>query len=68
MSKSEHSSRVADFISAAQIQQQYAVSSSILRRWDSEGIIRTVRTPGNFRLYNSADINRMSGRQEAVSR
>ena len=64
MSKVEHPSRVADFISAAQIQKQYAVSSSTLRRWDAEGIIRTVRTPGNFRLYSSVDVNRMFGRQE----
>ena len=62
MSKTDHSS--AEFISAAQIQQQYAVSSSTLRRWDSEGIVRTVRTPGNFRFYSSADVHRMFGRQE----
>ncbi len=62
MNKSEHP--YAEFISAAQIQRQYAVSSSILRRWDAERIIRTVRTPGNFRLYSSTDVHRMFGRQE----
>ena len=62
MSKSVHP--YAEFISAAQIQQQYAVSSSTLRRWDAEGIIRTVRTPGNFRLSSSTDVHRMFGRQE----
>ena len=56
-------SKSAEFVSAAQIQQQYAVSSSTLRRWDTDGIIRTVRTPGNFRLYSREDVHRMFGRE-----
>jgi len=44
------------FVSASKIQKRFGISSSSLRRWDGEGKIQTIRTPGGFRLYNNKDI------------
>jgi putative resolvase len=33
------------------------VSKDILRRWDNEGKIKAIRTPGGMRLYDITDIN-----------
>lgn len=47
------------FISANKIQERFGISSSSLRRWDKEGKIQTIRTPGGFRLYGLHDINKL---------
>jgi predicted site-specific integrase-resolvase len=33
------------------------LSQSILRRWDKEGLIETIRTPGNIRLFDISSIH-----------
>lgn len=56
---------VAQFLPAHQIQKIYAVSTQSLRRWDKAEKIRTIRTPGNFRLYHVGDIQKLfTGEQE----
>jgi putative resolvase len=52
------------FISATKIQTRYGISSSSLRRWDSDGRVETIRTPGGFRLYRIQDIERLFGKEE----
>lgn len=54
MSKSDQ-----QYISASKVQQQFGVSSSSLRRWDGDGKVKTIRTPGGFRLYRVHDIQQL---------
>lgn len=54
------------YMSGLTSRKTYGVSSSSLRRWANQGRIRTVRTPGNVRLYNSADIHVLLGCEKEV--
>jgi len=59
MSKSEQ------YVSASKIQERFGVSSSSLRRWDRDGKVGTIRTPGGFRLYSLGDIERLFNQEES---
>ena len=65
-------SNVDHFVSASKIKQRFGISSSSLRRWDGEGRIRTIRTPGGNRLYKYSDIdgifNQHPSKQEEKAR
>jgi len=50
------------FVKATQIQRRYSVSSATLRRWEKNGKLRTVKSPGGHRLYSNADIQALFGR------
>ena len=48
------------YIAAALVKKQYAISRSTLRRWAEECKIRAVRTEGKGkRLYSTADIDQL---------
>lgn len=51
----------SEYVAGAHIREQYGVTPATLRRWDTEGRIRTIRTPGNHRLYNLSDVQTMFG-------
>jgi putative resolvase len=55
------------YVSASKVQQQYGISSSTLRRWDGDGRVRTLRTPGGFRLYRLNDVERLFHQEETSS-
>lgn len=40
-----------DYVNAKTARQRLGVSTPTLRRWANDGTIKTIRTPGNFRLY-----------------
>ena len=44
------------YVSAKVARQRLGVSTPTLRRWANDGTIKTIRTPGNFRLYAIDDI------------
>jgi putative resolvase len=48
---------IDSYAKATTIQKRYQVSPSTLRRWDKEGKIRTVRTPGGYRMYHTQDVD-----------
>ncbi len=52
------------YVKATEVQKNYKVSTATLRRWDSEGIIKTLRTPGGNRLYNLNDVRSAFGDQD----
>lgn len=41
------------------IKQQYGVSTTSLQRWANENKVRSLRTPGNIRLYHVEDVRCM---------
>jgi len=47
---------VGGYVSCRTARQRLGVSASTLRRWADDGTVRTVRTPGNFRLYAIDDV------------
>jgi len=44
------------FVTASKINKKFGISSSSLRRWDKDGRVGTIRTPGGFRLYKVSDV------------
>lgn len=60
MSKSDH------YISASKVQAKYGVSTSTLRRWDGDGRVGTIRTPGGFRLYKIQDLEKIFSQPETT--
>jgi putative resolvase len=57
-------SSVDQYVSPATVKQRYGISSSTLRRWDTDGKLRTLRTPGGFRLYHLGDVNALFHQHE----
>lgn len=53
------------YVTASEIQKRFGISSTSLRRWDKDGKVKTVRTPGGFRLYSN-DIEAMFQQPEAL--
>lgn len=53
------------YISASKVQEQFGISSSSLRRWDGDGKIQTIRTPGGFRLYRFNDIQKLFSQKDS---
>ncbi len=51
--------RPSQFVSAREIQQKFTISTASLRRWDKDGRVETIRTPGGFRLYKLSDVSRL---------
>ncbi len=58
----------ATYVTAKQVQQEYAISSGALRKWDREGKINTIRSPGGKRLYKWQDIQGLFGKGGSVER
>ena len=48
---------------AQEIRKTYEISSETLRRWNNQGKISSIRTPGGNRLYSVADV----GNQERIN-
>ena len=49
------------FISIQKAVKRYGISAQLLRRWDRENLIESTRTPGNVRLFNRYDLEKMLG-------
>jgi predicted site-specific integrase-resolvase len=49
------------YVSPHELAAKFGVSSQSLRRWANDGKISTIRTPGNYRLYNKADVIKVFG-------
>jgi len=49
------------FISIQKAVKIYGVSSQLLRKWDSEGLIKSFRTPGNVRFFDRNNLEEMLG-------
>ncbi|CAG8758176.1 12422_t:CDS:1, partial [Cetraspora pellucida] len=49
-----------------EIRKTYEVSSETLRRWNDQGKITSIRTPGGNRLYSVKDIENIFGNQERI--
>lgn len=47
------------YITPSKIQESYGISTSTLRRWDKDGKVETIRTPGGYRLYSEHDIQQL---------
>lgn len=47
------------FIPGHKLTKKYGISSTSLRRWESEGKISAIRSPGGFRLYKSEDVEKI---------
>lgn len=54
-------SETVKYITAAKIKQKYGVSAQSLRSWSQEGKLRFVKIPDGNRLYDSRDIQALSG-------
>jgi len=48
---------MATLLKAKDVQEQYGVSYSSLRRWEAQGVITPARTPGGQRRYTSDQID-----------
>ena len=57
-------SSLDQYVSASKIQERFGISSSSLRRWDRDGTINTIRTPGGFRLYKTSDVEQVFNQRE----
>jgi putative resolvase len=44
------------YVGSKHIREQYDVSNATLRRWEQEGKVSAIRTPGGKRLYNNAEL------------
>ena len=56
------------FISCKKARELLGISTSTLRRYDTNGTIETIRTPGNTRLYNVQKFIRTHGNYKAGER
>lgn len=52
---------------AQEIRKTYEISSETLRRWNNQGKISSIRTPGGNRLYSVADVEKIFGNQERIN-
>ena len=52
---------------AQEIRKTYEISSETLRRWNNQGKISSIRTPGGNRLYSVADVEKLFGNQERLN-
>ena len=41
-----------EFIPIKKVTKIYGVSSQVLRKWEDAGVLESMRTPGNTRIYN----------------
>ena len=44
----------------------YEISSETLRRWNNQGKISSIRTPGGNRLYSLVNVEKIFGNQERI--
>jgi len=52
---------------AQEVQKTYKISSETLRRWNNQGKISSIRTPGGNRLYSVVDVEKIFGNQERIN-
>ena len=52
---------------AQEIRKTYEISSETLRRWNNQGKISSIRTPGGNRLYSVVDVEKIFGNQERIN-
>ena len=53
---------ISDYITTQEARRILDVTTQTLRKWDSEGKVRTIRTPSNQRRYHKQDIYDIIGR------
>jgi predicted site-specific integrase-resolvase len=61
-------SKATTYITAKIIQEQYEVSTSMLRNWGNEGKMEAKRAPEDQRLQNSNYIDQLFGAKELTKR
>jgi predicted site-specific integrase-resolvase len=52
---------------AQEIRKTYEISSETLRRWNNQGKISSIRTPGGNRLYFVVDVEKIFENQERIN-
>jgi predicted site-specific integrase-resolvase len=52
----KHCMSNSEFVTGAKIKQLYGVSTQSLHRWETDGKITAVRTPGGRRLYRMSEV------------
>ena len=57
---------MSKYVSATKIQERFGVSSSSLRRWEKDGRVNTIRTPGRFRLYDIGDVEHLFQQEKST--
>jgi len=57
-----------DFVSVAEARRRLGVSSRTLRRWDAQGVIQTIRSPGGRRMFSLESMNRLAGERSGGNR
>jgi len=57
-----------DFVGVAEARRRLGVSSRTLRRWDAQGVIQTIRSPGGRRMFSLESINRLAGERSGGNR
>lgn len=57
---------MSKYVSATKIQERFGVSSSSLRRWEKDGKVNTIRTPGRFRLYDVGDVEHLFQQEKST--
>lgn len=57
-----------DFVSVAEARRRLGVSSRTLRRWDAQGVLKTVPSPGGRRLFSLDSIHRLAGERSGGNR
>ena len=50
-----------DYITPKEAREKFKVSTSSLRRWDEEGVLRAIRSISNRRRYNIQDLKMLIG-------
>jgi putative resolvase len=50
------------YVTGSTIKKEYGVSTQSLHRWEEEGLVQTIRSPGGNRLYNRSDIKKLFGK------
>ena len=55
-------------VSANKATKQLGVSASTLRLWESKGLVNTIRTPGNVRLYDIGSLATQDGNPRETRR
>jgi putative resolvase len=49
------------FVSVAEARRRLGVSSRTLRRWEAQGLLTTIRSPGGRRMFSVESLNRLAG-------
>ncbi|MCL6594877.1 MAG: IS607 family transposase [Firmicutes bacterium] len=57
-----------DFVSIAEARRRLGVSSRTLRRWDAQGVLQTIRSPGGRRMFSLESISRLAGERSGQNR